>query len=121
MLRVGILPPHSLLNLYIYIRLLVLRIVERGVTQHRVAVLNMQRKSLPHQNVPQVSLPLIAGNDLPDAGNPPLRDGLDSHIVFHRFILSQPFQGCVQEPQPPRRLLRLKPGRLPLVQQMLFQ
>lgn len=64
-------------------------------------------------------LPVVAGEDLADAGYMPLRQGLDGDIVFHGFFfLSQPINGCVQEPQlvrrlPDGRLYRRPPGLQP--------
>ena len=68
----------------------------------------MEKGGLPHKDVPQVSLPVVAGKDLADAGYLPLRQGLDGDIVVHLFfILSQPFDGCVQKPQPLRNIVPL--------------
>ena len=118
MLGVRVCALHRLLDLHIHICLFVLPVVVDADAQGRVAVLDVEKGGLPHKDVPQVSLPVVAGKDLADAGYLPLRQGLDGDIVVHLFfILSQPFDGCVQKPQPVQCLLNGGLHRCPLGQQ----
>ena len=115
MFRVGIRPLHRLLGLHVHVGLLVPFVVEHHAAIAGVRGLEAQMLRLPAQDTPHVALPVIAGDGHADAGGVPLRQGLQYHVVTHIRFLSQPFHGCLQEPQPSGGVFR-QSGQLQLPQ-----